>query len=88
MKIGTRPSLVFQGLRLRAPNTKGPDSSKTLDWKRSIFIPILKKGSAREYSNYRTVALISHAKVRCSHYVYIMCNAQNSPSQTSAIREP
>ena len=26
MKIGTRPSLVFQGLRLRAPNTKGPDS--------------------------------------------------------------
>ena len=40
---------------------QNPDSSKTLDWKRSIFIPILKKGSAREYSNYRTVALISHA---------------------------
>ena len=40
---------------------QNPDSSKTLDWKRSIFIPILKKGSASEYSNYRTVALISHA---------------------------
>ena len=29
------------------------------DWKRSIFIPIPKKGNARECSNYRTVALIS-----------------------------
>ena len=31
------------------------------DWKRSIFIPIPKKGYAKEYLNYRTVALISHA---------------------------
>ena len=31
------------------------------DWKRSVFIPIPKKGNAKEYSNYRTVALISHA---------------------------
>ena len=31
------------------------------DWKRSIFIPIPKKGNAKECSNYRTVALISHA---------------------------
>ena len=30
------------------------------DWKRSVFIPIPKKGNAKEYSNYRTVALISH----------------------------
>ena len=44
------------------------------DWKRSVFIPILKKGSAEECSNYHTIALISHAK--------------NSPSQASAIREP
>ena len=29
------------------------------DWKRSVFIPILKKGYARESSNYRTIALIS-----------------------------
>ena len=44
------------------------------DWKRSVFIPVPKKGNAKECSNYRTVALISHA--------------QNSPSQASAICEP
>ena len=31
------------------------------DWKRSIFIPIPKKGNAKECSNYRTIALISHS---------------------------
>ena len=31
------------------------------DWKRSVFIPIPKKSSAKECSNYRTIALISHA---------------------------
>ena len=31
------------------------------DWKRSVFIPIPKKGNAKERSNYRTIALISHA---------------------------
>ena len=46
------------------------------DWKRSVFIPILKKSNAKECSNYRTIALISHAS-----------NVQNSPSQASAIRE-
>ena len=30
-------------------------------WKRSVFIPIPKKGNAKECSNYRTTALISHA---------------------------
>ena len=30
-------------------------------WKRSVFIPTPKKGNAKECSNYRTVALISHA---------------------------
>ena len=30
-------------------------------WKRSVFIPIPKKGNAKECSNYHTVALISHA---------------------------
>ena len=29
------------------------------DWKRSVFIPIPKKGNAKECSNYRTLALIS-----------------------------
>ena len=31
------------------------------DWKRSVFIPITKKGNARSSSNYRKIALISHA---------------------------
>ena len=39
--------------------------SKTQQWpqdrKRSVFIPIPKKGNAKECSNYRTIALISHA---------------------------
>ena len=47
------------------------------DWKRSVFIPILKKGNAKECSNYCTIALISHAsqvmlkilQARCQQYV-------------------
>ena len=31
------------------------------DWKRSVFIPIPKKGNAKECSDYHTIALISHA---------------------------
>ena len=31
------------------------------DWKRSVFIPIPKKGNVKEWSNYHTIALISHA---------------------------
>ena len=31
------------------------------DWERSVFIPIPKKGNAKECSNYCTIALISHA---------------------------
>ena len=30
------------------------------DWKRSVFVPIPKKGNAKECSNYHTIALISH----------------------------
>ena len=30
------------------------------DWERSVFIPIPKKGIAKECSNYHTIALISH----------------------------
>ena len=40
-------------------------------WKKSVFIPIPKKGNAKECSNYRTIALISHTSK-------IM---QNSPSR-------
>ena len=49
------------------------------DWKRSVFIPIPKKDSAKECSNYRTIALISHASK-------VMLKIL--PSQASAIREP
>ena len=31
------------------------------DWKRSVFIPIPKKGNAKECSNYHAIAFISHA---------------------------
>ena len=31
------------------------------DWKRSVFTPISKKGNAKEFSNYSTIVLISHA---------------------------
>ena len=40
------------------------------DWKRSIFIPIPKKGNAKEYLNHCKIVLISHAnKVRLQQYV-------------------
>ena len=32
------------------------------DWKRSVFIPIPKKGNDKEYSNYCTIVLTSHAR--------------------------
>ena len=32
------------------------------DWKRSVFIPIPKKGNAKECSNYHTTGIISHAR--------------------------
>ena len=46
------------------------------DWKRSVFIPMPKKGNVKECSNYRTIALISHAskimlkilQARLQHY--------------------
>ena len=48
------------------------------DWKRSVFIPIPKKGNAKECSNYHTIALISHASK-------VMLNF---PSQASTTCEP
>ena len=37
------------------------NSAVAQNWKRSVFIPIPKKGSAKECSDYHTIALISHA---------------------------
>ena len=38
------------------------------DWKRSVFIPIPKKGNAKECSDYHTITLISHASKVCSKF--------------------
>ena len=49
------------------------------DWKRSVFIPIPEKGSAKECSNYCTIALISHASkvmlkiLQASFQQYVNC---------------
>ena len=56
------------------------------DWKRSVFIPISKKGNPKECSNYRTIAIISHSskvilkilQARLQHYL----NHELSDSQT------
>ena len=37
------------------------NSAVPQDWKRSVFIPIPKKGNAKECSSYHTIVLISHA---------------------------
>ena len=37
------------------------NSAMAQGWKRSVFIPIPKKGNAKECSNYHTIALISYA---------------------------
>ena len=47
------------------------------DWKRSVFIPVPKKGNAKECSNYLTITLISHAS-------NVMLE---TPSQASTVRE-
>ena len=49
------------------------------DWKRSVFIPIPKKGNVKECSNYCTIALISHSskvmlkllQARLQHYITV-----------------
>ena len=48
------------------------------DWKRSVFIPIPKKGNDKECSNYCTIVLISHAS---------KVMLKNSPSQGSTVHE-
>ena len=78
------PAELFQVLKddaVKVLYSKGQQIQKSQqwpqDWKRSVFIPIPKKGKTKECSNYHTIALISHTT-----------NAPNSPSQASAIREP
>ena len=62
------PADLFEILKddsVKVPHSICPQIWKTQQWpqgwKRSVFIPIPKKGNAKECSNYRTIALISHA---------------------------
>ena len=62
------PAKVFQSLRddaVKVLHSKCQQIWKTQqwpqDWETSVFIPIPKKGNAKECSNYHTIALISHA---------------------------
>ena len=62
------------------------------DWKTSVFIPIPKKGNAKDCSNYHTIALISHAskvmlkilQARLQHYV----NRELPDVQSEKAEEP
>ena len=61
------PAELFQILKDDAVNvlcsicqTILKTKQQTRDWKKSIFIPIPKKGNAKECSNYCTIPLISH----------------------------
>ena len=62
------PAELFQILKgdaIKVLHSKGQQIWRTLewsqDWKMSVFIPIPKKGNAKECSNYHTIVLISHA---------------------------
>ena len=62
------PVELFQILKddaVKAPHSRCQQIWKTQqrpqDWQRSVFIPVPKKGNAKECSNYRTIALIPHA---------------------------
>ena len=61
------PEELFQTLKddaVKGLHSISQQTWKTLkwsqDWKRSAFIPMTKKGNAKECSNYHTIALISH----------------------------
>ena len=67
-------------------------------WKRLVFIPIPKKGNAKDCSNYHTIALISHSsKMKESENCSVMpkdlqpcglCSPWNSPSQSTWVGKP
>ena len=56
---------ILKGDAVKVLNSKCQQIWKTQqwpqDWKKSVFIPILKKDNTKECSNYHTIALISHA---------------------------
>jgi len=64
-KCCTQNGSKFGNLQKHSEKKCFPKMWKTvpwaLDWKRSVFIPIPKKGNAKECSDYSTIALVSHA---------------------------
>ena len=64
------------------------------DWKRSVFIPIPKKGNAKECSNYHTVGLISHASkvmlkiIQARLQQYMNCDFQMFKLDLEKAEEP
>ena len=79
--IPGEPFQILEDDAVKVPHSMCQQIWKTLqwpqDWKRSVFIPIPKKGNAKECSNYCTIALISRAnkvmlknlQARLHHYV-------------------
>ena len=58
------PAVLFQILKddaVKVLHSICQQIWKTQDWKRSVFIPIPKKGNGKECPNYHTIELISHA---------------------------
>ena len=66
------------------------NSAQPQDWKRSVFIPIPKKGNTKECSSYHTIALISHTSKVMLKIKRKKKNEEkknNYPSQASTICE-
>ena len=63
------------------------------DWKRTVFIPIPKKGNAKECSNYHTNTLISHTRkvmlkfLQASLQQYVNCELPDVPAGFQEGRE-
>ena len=87
---GRIPDELFQILRDNAVEELHPICQRIWktqqwpqDWKRSVFIPIPKKGIAKESSNYHTIALILHASkemlkiLQARLQMYMNCELQD-----------
>ena len=63
-------------------------------WERAVFIPVPKKGNAKECSNYCTIALISHASkvmlkiLQASLQLYMNCELQMYKLDLEKAEEP
>ena len=58
--MGVSRQEYWSGLPFPSPMDHILSELSTMTWKRSVFIPIPKKGNAKECSNYHTIALITH----------------------------